>query len=105
MPECLLMAYYDNLDRLRTERQLDAAQAASVPHLSEQGRTSWYRQAEKRTTRTLGPAASGPAGGPALFTVNGKAVNRHGLARWLAQQFGGTSPVGVPRNGTRQGVA
>lgn len=105
MPECLLLAYHDNVDRLRTERLLDAAQAASVPHLAEQGRKSWYRQAEKRLARSLGESARAPGGGPALFTVNGKAVNRHGLAAWLAQQFGGTSVVGTPRNGARQGVA
>lgn len=91
MPECLLLAYHDNLDRLRAERSIDAAQAASVPHLTREGHASWYRAAQKRTRRRIvssGPASPEGTTTGALFTVNGQPVDKHGLARWLAVTFG-----------------
>jgi hypothetical protein len=96
MPECLLLAYHDSLDRLRAERLLDDAQTSSVPHLNQDGRRSWYRSVARRVARpVLTPAAGGetpvPAGG-ALFTVNGRPTDKYGLARWLAQAFGVQAP-------------
>jgi hypothetical protein len=92
MPECLLLAYYANLDRLRAERQLDAGQAASVPHLSKEGHQSWYKHVSGRASRPVVATggADGSTGGPALFTVNGQATDKAGLARWLALTFGGS---------------
>ena len=98
MPECLLLAYYDHLDRLRAERTLDDATTASFPHLTKQSRTSWLRDLGRRAARRLvapTPAevalgANGTNGhGPAPFTVNGTPVGADGLKRWLVQVFGG----------------
>lgn len=101
MPECLLLAYHDNLDRLRAERSLDAAQAASVPHLSKEGHKSWYRETQRRTTRSLVAPSGGAAAGHAVFTVNGQAVDKAGLARWLAQTFGAPAFGARPVDGAR----
>lgn len=98
MPECLLLAYHANLDRLRAERQLDAAQAASVPHLTKEGHKSWYKATERRINRpAVAQSATGSDSAGAMFTVNGQATDKAGLARWLAVTFGG-SPF--PTNGT-----
>lgn len=100
MPECLLLAYHDNLDRLRAERSLDAAQAASVPHLSKDGHKGWYRSISRRTARRA--VARSVIGGPGapLFTVNGQGVDKAGLARWMSVTFGvpmvSAAPPGEP---------
>lgn len=83
------MAYHANLDRLRAERSLDAAQAASVPHLTREGRTSWYRHVSKRTARrAVARTVTSEGGSAPMFTVNGQSVGKGGLARWLAATFG-----------------
>lgn len=87
MPECLLLSYFDNLDRLRAERLLDAAQAGSVPHLEDAARTSWYRATERRTARRLvAPSSTGGLAAP--FTINGTPADKQGLMRWLSATFG-----------------
>jgi hypothetical protein len=92
-----LLALYDNLDRLRAERLLDRAQAASVPHLTERGRKSFYRHAERRTARRVVARAEAPDGRPTLFTINGKPADKDGLTRWLAMTFGApVGPMGRP---------
>jgi hypothetical protein len=85
------MALYDNLDRLRAERLLDGIQATAYPHLEQRARSSWLRSTQRRLQRPALPhVAAGPAGPsrPALFTVEGRPVDKVGLTRWLAHTFG-----------------
>lgn len=94
------MAYHAHLDRLRAERSLDAAQAASVPHLSKEGHKSWYRHTQKRTARrAVAARVTGEPSVNPIFTVNGQEVGKDGLARWLAQTFGLPMVAQVPSRG------
>lgn len=96
MPECLLLAYHANLDRLRAERQLDAAQAATVPHLSKDGHKSWYRHVQKRVNRRVMAQSASGQGGDAPFTINGQPADKAQLVRWLSLTFGATPAQTTP---------
>lgn len=93
MPECLLLAYHQNLDRLRAEQAYDHVQAALVPHLAKDGRASYFRQLKRRMARTgagLPESVTTPA--PNIFTINGTPANKDTLRRWLATTFGVAAP-------------
>lgn len=93
-----MLSLHQNVDRLRAERLLDAAQAATVPHLEKDGRKSFYQNLHARTRRAVVAdvatsatrTGAGTVGGPSLFTVDGEAVDKRGLVAWLAQTFGGS---------------
>jgi hypothetical protein len=92
-----LLSLHQNVDRLRAERLLDAAQAATVPHLEKDGRKSFYQSLHARTRRAVvadvapSRTGAGTRGGPSLFTVDGAPVDKRGLVAWLAQTFGGSA--------------
>lgn len=98
MPECLLLAYHDNLDRLRAERQLDLSQATAYPHLAPDARKSWLKDNQRRRARPIvAPAqptgGQRTAGGALPFSVDGHPVDGQGLRLWLGAAFGGASPL------------
>lgn len=85
-----------NVERLRAERLLDAAQAAAYPHLEPRSRSSFLSENQRRRARALPPGTrvgeTVPTGSNALFTVDGKPVDKHGLIRWLGATFGAGGP-------------
>jgi hypothetical protein len=87
MPECLMMAYADELPRLKARRQLDAADVALQAHtatLSKEGSES-FRRWVSATTRQARRAIRDAT----FLTLNGVAVGFDALARSLNRTFGG----------------
>jgi hypothetical protein len=66
-----------------------------VPHLTNDGRKSFYSNLHGRARRRVVAAertGAGTLAGPALFTVNGEPTDKRGLIAWLSQTFG-ASPM------------
>lgn len=99
-----MRALYDEIPRIRAERLLDAAQAASFPHLDRTGQTRWLQSVGRVSSRAA-MAAGKSLGG---LTWNGQVVpTREGFTRRLAMAFGGglpgqagsPAPIAAPRSG------
>ena len=105
MPECLLYAYHEHLDRLRAERQLDDALSATTPHMTKEGRSSYFRGLNRRIARPAVQQASVDARRP--FTIDGKPTDANGLKRWLVSTFSLSAqlPAGPGQRPTANGAA
>lgn len=74
-----MLAYLDQLDRVKADRQLEAAEIAMLPAIGQRSREAWWN----RQQETAAPKAR-----PVLFTVNGAPVGTAGLKRALRQRMG-----------------
>jgi hypothetical protein len=87
MPECLMLAYAEEMPRLKARRQLDAADVAIVTRVatqSQEGSKSfqqWVSATTREARRVIRDAG--------VVTLNGLAVSFDGLARGLGWAFGG----------------
>lgn len=86
MPHPMFVAHVTQLEPLRAERLLDAAQAASVPHMGKEA-AGWF---ERLTAQARGMAAEVVKRAFPMFTWNGAAVNTsHGLRQRFAASVSG----------------
>lgn len=77
------------MDALRAESMLDAAQAASVPHYTDEGRRGWYDQ---MIARSLGDGGRAQDEAPSVatgFTFNGTPMSFDSLRDALGSALGG----------------
>lgn len=89
-----MAALYAEIPRIRAERLLDAAQAASFPHLSKEGRARWLRSAGRFSRRAATAAAATQHAG---LTWNGVPIpSREAFKARLAFAFGGELPGARP---------
>lgn len=86
MPECVLQAYLDQIPRLRAERMMAAAEAASVPYFEKGAHREWWQRQGQAATAESAPV---PGGQRTPFTFNGRPMQLGGLKRELATALGG----------------
>lgn len=77
----MIFALYDNLDRVRAERVLDAAAAAAYPHLTKSGSRQWLHDWTRRAQRVVRATAE-------VFSWNGRPVTPDALKQRLRQALG-----------------
>lgn len=87
MPECVLQAYLDQIPRLRAERMMAAAEAASVPYFEKGAHREWWQRQGQAATAESAPARA--AGSGTLFTWNGAPMGLPALKGKLAGVLGG----------------
>lgn len=86
MPECLMLAYADEVPRLQARRQLDAADVALHARMattSKEGSESfraWFSAMTRQAQHIIREQ---------LLTLNGVSVGFDALARGLRRTFGG----------------
>lgn len=91
-------AMFGEIPRIRAERLLDAAQAASFPRLDKAGRTRWLQQVGRASVRAQ-QAAGREQGG---LTFNGQPMlTREAFKQQLTAAFG-AGPIPLRPSPTRQ---
>lgn len=80
MPECMLLAYAEQLPRLQAEQLRHASLAAAFPHMTKRGGQDWMRSLTKAAQRVIADTS--------LFRWNGQPISVRGIRRRFAQAFG-----------------